>query len=563
MSKKIIATYEMITGYKNYPTNFGLAISEFIDNSIGSYQNNNVSNTIDGLMITIKFDNTNLNNKKIIITDNANGMSPDEMENAMQPNDRKGKKDTQYNQYGVGMKLGIFWYGSDCTIFSKRYNKNEYKLEFLTSTKNLNEEVYVEAIKSKDDKIVYNSGTTIEISHIYDGRDIVSKKNGIKELIDFLGWRYNKLIAKGLLIKIIIKTNEIKKNEELIVQQFSNKPFNMQQLFSDKKGKRLSKEIEKQRKDFYNKRINELYNKLEEKKSFSEEMINIFNKVNTLEDFVFSKEITINGKKVILSYAIMDAHCSNMNKYQGLTIYHLDRAIRHGPNGNKGEGMNSTMEFIERSGGSGQHPRYRWLYGEINLTGIENPDQNKNDFLWSSNGKEELIQQLREIYLNLKDFLEIISSTDEIEKNNLPNEREQQDIGVQLYAKLPNADIESVTVTKNSTNLSENATSLNKWKIFGELYDVIVSETNCINNFLDVKVDEYNKKIEILIQAENKLWKPLINNQDFKGELLYPFAIILGFSEWIYNNDDALEKFDKNKSKTFIEIIDELIKRWT
>jgi hypothetical protein len=59
-------------------------------------------------MINIDIDYSDNENKKITITDNANGMGMLELLDAMQPNSREGKTDNDYNQYGIGMKLGIF-----------------------------------------------------------------------------------------------------------------------------------------------------------------------------------------------------------------------------------------------------------------------------------------------------------------------------------------------------------------------------------------------------------------------------------------------------------------------
>jgi hypothetical protein len=35
-------------------------------------------------------------------------MNEAELEDSMQPNNTKGKSENDYNQYGIGMKLGIF-----------------------------------------------------------------------------------------------------------------------------------------------------------------------------------------------------------------------------------------------------------------------------------------------------------------------------------------------------------------------------------------------------------------------------------------------------------------------
>ena len=559
MSRKIIATYEMIKGYKNYPTNTCLALSEFIDNSIGSFQQNNPNNPIDGLIVTILFDNRNSKNKKIIISDNANGMSAEKMEEAMQPNDRRGKSDVQYNQYGVGMKLGIFWFGSDCTIWSKQKNFQENKLVFGASEKNDQDEVFVDAVESEDNKVKYSSGTTIEIYNVYDneGKDFISRRGELDKLLDGLGWRYNKLIQKGLTIKVIVRTNEAKKNDDYLVKPYFNKPFNINQLINKNKNSNITKQ---QRVDYYNRKIQELYEKLTSNNSNpSNEIIDAYNKINNDEDVELTKTLVINGKEVELKYAIMDANRSNMARYSGVTLYHMDRAIMHGPND---LGKNNNFSFVERTGFSGGKARFRWLYGELNLTGIENPDENKSNFTWSGNSKQELQQQLEEIYEKLLPLLELISSIKEIDTNKPPNEKETKLISEQLTSKFSNISfLKKPEIICSSKNSDENAIK-NSWDIFGEQYEIIISETNSIENFLEINADDRNKRLEIFIQAENKFWKPFVTNDKFKGELLYPLCIILAVSQWIYNNDEKLSEIDKNKTKDYSTIIDELIKRW-
>jgi hypothetical protein len=111
MTKKLVATYGIFRAYRNEPTSIEFVLSEFIDNSIASYSCNNSKSSFDGLTIRIDIIESNSNgmySQKIIITDNAYGMSEGGLCEAMQPGETAGKTTTSINQYGVGMKLAIF-----------------------------------------------------------------------------------------------------------------------------------------------------------------------------------------------------------------------------------------------------------------------------------------------------------------------------------------------------------------------------------------------------------------------------------------------------------------------
>lgn len=227
--KQLVATYGMIVNYANEKTILWLALSEFIDNSISSWQGkDNVDSSVDGLKISIIFDDTDSENRKVIITDNANGMDSDELVNAMQPSDTKGKKDTHYNQFGVGMKLAIFWQGEDGTVYSKTKNGQEYYVELKTSNHDRSEAVEVESKVSHDNMIKYSSGTTIIIEKIYKNKWYKS----IEEIEEALGWRYRELLSSkknnyaGMEINIHVMSSDSKKSN-------GNKVYSVKPTFID------------------------------------------------------------------------------------------------------------------------------------------------------------------------------------------------------------------------------------------------------------------------------------------------------------------------------------------
>lgn len=557
MSKKLVATYEMIRGYKHKPSNYCLAIGEFIDNSISNYQKKDDTNPIDGLKVHIIFNFEDKKNSRILISDNANGMSAIDMEEAMQPSDRKGKKDTDYNQYGVGMKLGIFWFGEDVTIYSKLHNEDEYKLELNTSNRGHGTEVEVESNKSRDRVIQYKSGTTIIINKIYANRNITIENNSLNKFKHALGWRYNKLIEKGLEIRISVMSDNLNKNSDDIIEPFFNRPFQKEQLFSNKK---LKSKIRKDKENKFNKLIHDLYNDIpklkESNKIDSELLMEAYHKLVNNEKMEFKKYICVNDQYPELNFAIFDFDKNNKGLYTGVTIYHKERAIMHGPNDDK----SYNFYFINRNKGSGGDPKWRWLYGDLNLTGIEVPDENKYRFDWSPHGEENLKEAFEKIYYSLEPILKIIVDVEQLKENNKPNWKEAQEIAHGFKNSFKNSFIKSVNIIENNNGeLGPSANCI----IGDEEYKIEIFETEDDINFMQVVNIDHEKTIRVYIESDNKFWKPMIHENDFKNNFLYPFVLVLSLAQLLYNNEDFQEKMDKNKEKNFIDIIAEIVKRYS
>jgi DNA topoisomerase VI subunit B len=94
--------------FKNEITSIEYVLSEFIDNSLASYENGQEKCDFNGLEISIKIEQLEEMKQIITITDNALGMSQEQLADAIQPYNQKDNGGTQINQYGVGMKLAIF-----------------------------------------------------------------------------------------------------------------------------------------------------------------------------------------------------------------------------------------------------------------------------------------------------------------------------------------------------------------------------------------------------------------------------------------------------------------------
>jgi light-regulated signal transduction histidine kinase (bacteriophytochrome) len=83
------------------------AFSEYIDNSVSSYQTKH-KNSVDGLKITIDIVTDENDEQFFTVVDNAGGMDDETLYQAIIPNNKKGKSDTKLNQHGIGMKLASF-----------------------------------------------------------------------------------------------------------------------------------------------------------------------------------------------------------------------------------------------------------------------------------------------------------------------------------------------------------------------------------------------------------------------------------------------------------------------
>ncbi len=576
-TKKLVATYELIRGYKNERTNYWLALSEFIDNSISSYKNKNPNNPIDGLMINIDIDYSDNENKKITITDNANGMGMLELLDAMQPNSREGKTDNDYNQYGIGMKLGIFWFGEDGLVYSKKKNEKTYCIDFETKTKNKSKAIELKAIEI-DENIFLNSesGTKIIISNVYPNRKI--NKKDLERIEDALGWRYSKLIQRGLKISLSSTKGDEKRSSNIApfyIEEYKNIPFNFNQFINYKKGKsreipydrisevksEIRKElvileeisnssdyiIKKEKLDIYLKNIDETLIDSKDMDKFLDLRIESYEKFLDGKDLFFEREISINKSEPKIQFGILGGDFQNnkesgfsKDRYTGLTTYHIDRAINHGPNE-----VDQCSNLLFAKSIKGNTTNSRWMYGEINLTGIENPDKNKSKFDWSydeaKDKRSDLVLQEETTHL-YKSLLGIITHIVEITK----------------YQKIEKITTEALKTVKNdvSNHLPSIDFSINRdvegddflnfyFPIFENEYEARIYENNRLGkDLIKIEKDEDEKIIKVHFNNDHAFWKPLLKNEDteIRGKMIYPIIITMIISNEVSLLNDLIRK---------------------
>lgn len=567
MSKKLVATYGMIKNYKNEVSNKWLALSEFIDNSISSWKGNSKDNAI-GLEISIEFDGTNKDNKKLIIEDNANAMDKNTLEEAMQPSDTRGKSDKKYNQYGVGMKLGIFWYGEDGIVYSKENNSKEYFVELRTSSKNLSEEVIVDAKKSYDNVVKYNSGTTVIIEKIYDNRWL--KTDDLIAIKDALGWRYRNLLEdkknnkSGMRISLYQKVNDNRTkngNRPIFVEPFFIKPFVLKNFVNFYRTKKNFDFIR-----FINRYENDINNLINSSKSNSI-LVEFCQKLVNNEPLESSIQIPWKDydKPAILKFGIIDSTSENqsgkLGKINGVTTFHLDRAINHGPN----TGANNSCIPFNKNAGisfSSGDPTWRRLFGEINLTGFEIPDQNKSNFIWSYDGEEKLNDELYKIWNSLKDLLATIIKWEDLKiTETITSEKDKKDLvnysKDSLDLKKITPKIEYCESTKNNepcyTLEEENK---NIW-ILEDIRDELIKISH-----------KDSENVYVSFNPNHKFWKPFIDNKEtleFRGNSVYPLVLLVALCG-IYLEDKLFFKngffsYDEEKDlKNFEDIVNLVVK---
>ena len=105
----------MMEYYKNQPYTLGQSIADIIDNS---YDAN--ATKID---VRIDFDPSDPNKPYIVIMDNGDGISEDDMKNALRLGVRRNRSDTELGVFGIGMKLSSLAQANEVTVYSKKDGK--------------------------------------------------------------------------------------------------------------------------------------------------------------------------------------------------------------------------------------------------------------------------------------------------------------------------------------------------------------------------------------------------------------------------------------------------------
>lgn len=551
----------MLKSYESAKTNKWLALSEFIDNSISSWIGNDSNNDVDGLEISITFDGSVKDNRKLFIHDNAKGMDEKILEEAMQPSDKAGEKsDKKLNQYGIGMKLGIFWYGENCIVYSKKMKLNEHFVEVKTSFHDSSDEVIVESKESPSNHVKYNSGTLIIIEKIYDNKWL-KNSDELNEIEKALGWRYRKFLEdkdngkKGMKITLqqIVKDNKSKQTS-ICVKPFSVKPFTLESF----------KDYYKKKKNFDYDGFLKAYLKDIERKINENSDNSLFTtfckKLKNNEPLESSMKIKWDGfddlGPTLFFGVVNSSYEKKLFNINGVTTFHLNRAIDHGPNTRNN---NSCIQFNEWKNGS--ESSWRRLFGEIDLTNYEKPDQNKSSFNWTSKGRDNLIKKLYDIWNDLKDFLQLIIDWErKFTKTEKISEKEKEKV-----VKYSNNSLDMSWVLSEVEFCEE--TNENEFRYYIKEIDkkIWIIEKDA-GDFISFTLKD-EKKVCVFFNANHKFWKPFIddeNNLEYRGNSLYPLILLITLCATCLNKKNHYKggflKISSDTDYDFQEIINLVVK---
>lgn len=194
---------EAIAGYRRLPYKQWYALAEFIDNSTQAYFDN--KEILDGVLaeeeepltITIVTESSRL----IRISDNAIGMTKEELQNALTIGKAKGRPGR--SKYGYGMKTAAGWFGNNWKITTKKLGSDvavEYELDMEKFIEGKPGSENYKTMKSQKDKHF----TTIEISNLQ--RSLSERM--IRSIKQHLSSMYRRDIRDGLL-RLIVNEEEL------------------------------------------------------------------------------------------------------------------------------------------------------------------------------------------------------------------------------------------------------------------------------------------------------------------------------------------------------------------
>ena len=208
---------EILDAYERLSYKAKSAISEFVDNSTGSYFLNRVFlNRLHKnfkLKIDISYDHRE---KEISIIDNAMGMSKDELYNALRiarrPSDINGR-----NEFGMGLKTAASWFSKKWEVITKRSDSN-YEFSLLVDIESLKNS------KNNDftiEKKLVNDKTHYTIVRLLDIKRNLTPKM-IESLKEEIGSIYRKDLNQGDITISFNNQDLFYKAEEIYIDNTDN-----------------------------------------------------------------------------------------------------------------------------------------------------------------------------------------------------------------------------------------------------------------------------------------------------------------------------------------------------
>ena len=102
----------MMEYYKNQPYTLGQSIADIVDNSYDA--------NATRIEVEILFDPSTEDKPYIVIFDDGDGISDEEMKSALRLGVRRNRSETELGVFGIGMKLSSLAQANEVTIYSKK-----------------------------------------------------------------------------------------------------------------------------------------------------------------------------------------------------------------------------------------------------------------------------------------------------------------------------------------------------------------------------------------------------------------------------------------------------------
>lgn len=530
-----------------------LMLSELIDNSISSWIDDGKNISIDGLVVDIDIDLSSEvpEKQKIMVTDNAYGMNEIELENALTLGFKTENKSSGLSIFGMGLKQSAFWMGHKLAIVTKKEQEQGYIATIDLIKLKINQNEYLEEYDLDPAPAPMFRGTIIEISNIRNG---VEKNLNFYENIlpKILGWKYNKFIGEGLIIKVRFRKD--KHDKSITIKKFFPVVENISKWAIDE-----NKDITKTKTEI----IDELKKNLSDKK-YEKFLKDIIDKIEKDDDLMFPIAFNFKGVQSAIFYGVLSTvHRGGRKEFtdlgyakvNGISIYQAKRAILCGPN----DEHRHTYFKAKDNSGAGLIFQIR-LFGYFNIDAYVDSyvqlDTNKQSFKWDDT---EFKKHLDSVLENFKSSgisiaVETIGryqneATPKGPKNTKRNISKIEEVLINKISGISNPIVsipeDDLVEISNGTLVSPIVIDnikvgpyIEKIKLIEDQFD----DQSFINQSLN------DETLIIRINTKHKLWDPYMINgkDDIKRNIVYPLSIVVGIAQYAINSEDyeAIDGFD-------------------
>ena len=511
---------EILDNYKNYGYKHWNALGEFIDNSIGSYENNLAElKRINGPDYKLKVDIT-VSGNNITIKDNAAGISPEDMQRAFKTGSRP-EKNSGKNEFGMGMKTSALWYTNLWKVQTSSIGDNEHKeiifdLDKILKTRN----VKLHVNRRKVDKDLH--GTTIILENVRSHPKSVTKE----VLVSRLASMYMSYLRNNQLSLTYMGDNINYQKPEVLKTPFTLIPI--EQLNKDSLS-HIDKNI-----------INdELYRRIED---FGSPILSI-NWEQKITNFFEAEDGSIIRYSGYLSLLKTTTEGDNV-----IRLFRRKRAIVNAYRPHSIFGKDGSISSNR-------------IFGEIHIEDLP-VTYNKDNFLWGNN--ESLFLKSLISYLNSENCIPILKQAKLYRKKNDPErgievrnkyvEKYKEKYSNEEYKKQVSSILEhskeSIEEPKNHSNLERSDELLNvdfnsdTYKVYLQFYQGSkLDRLFYIDNHAELPsdIDIHGECIGIRINTQHPYIMKISESQE---EVLFQFiknyAVAVFFAE---NQNYSLEDF--------------------